>query len=72
MLAIVEKPLQGPYTSPPPLGYPTRDAMLGDPKAAAVETKYKGDGFWKGWYIFFFNFLVYDYVDQSIAKYSNN
>ncbi|XP_018459672.1 protein CYSTEINE-RICH TRANSMEMBRANE MODULE 9 isoform X2 [Raphanus sativus] len=44
----VEKPLQGPYTSPPPLGYPTRDAMLGDPKAAAVETKYKGDGFWKG------------------------
>ncbi|CAH8261405.1 unnamed protein product [Arabidopsis lyrata] len=47
----VEKPSQtssGPYTSPPPIGYPTRDAMVGDPPAASVETKSKGDGFWKG------------------------
>ncbi|KAL0690369.1 hypothetical protein Bca4012_090047 [Brassica carinata] len=46
--AVVEKPPQGPYTGPPPIGYPTRDVMLGDPPAAAVETKSKGDGFWKG------------------------
>jgi hypothetical protein len=26
--------------------------MVGDPPAAAVETKSKGDGFWKGWYVF--------------------
>ncbi|KAF2593436.1 hypothetical protein F2Q70_00043342 [Brassica cretica] len=36
----------GPYTSPPPIGYPTRDAAAGDPVVAAVETKSKGDGFW--------------------------
>ncbi|CAN6820416.1 unnamed protein product, partial [Brassica oleracea] len=35
-----------PYTSPPPIGYPTRDAAAGDPVVAAVETKSKGDGFW--------------------------
>ncbi|CAG7889545.1 unnamed protein product [Brassica rapa] len=46
--AVVEKPPQGPYTSPPPIGYPTRDAMLSDPPPPAVETKSKGDGFWKG------------------------
>ncbi|CAF2076946.1 unnamed protein product [Brassica oleracea var. botrytis] len=45
---VVEKPPQRPYTGPPPIGYPTRDVMLGDPPAAAVETKSKGDGFWKG------------------------
>ncbi|KAH0891782.1 hypothetical protein HID58_054211 [Brassica napus] len=44
-LFVVEKP-QGPYTSPPPIGYPTRDAAAGDPVVAAVETKSKGDGFW--------------------------
>ncbi|CAF1705361.1 unnamed protein product, partial [Brassica oleracea var. botrytis] len=44
-LVVVEKP-QGPYTSPPPIGYPTRDAAAGDPVVAAVETKSKGDGFW--------------------------
>ncbi|KAG5415521.1 hypothetical protein IGI04_003088 [Brassica rapa subsp. trilocularis] len=42
--AVVEKPPQGPYTSPPPIGYPTRDAMLSDPPPPAVETKSKGDG----------------------------
>ncbi|KAG7578242.1 hypothetical protein ISN45_Aa03g024470 [Arabidopsis thaliana x Arabidopsis arenosa] len=31
----------GAYTSPPPIGYPTRDAVVGDPPAAAVETKSK-------------------------------
>ncbi|ESQ47647.1 hypothetical protein EUTSA_v10021881mg [Eutrema salsugineum] len=44
----VEKPSQGTYTSPPPIGYPTRDTVAGDPPAATVETKSKGDGFWKG------------------------
>ncbi|XP_021801271.1 cysteine-rich and transmembrane domain-containing protein WIH1-like [Prunus avium] len=35
--------------APPPAGYPTRDDQ--NPPAAAhgpVETKSKGDGFWKG------------------------
>ncbi|EOA11991.1 hypothetical protein CARUB_v10012706mg [Capsella rubella] len=33
----------GPYTSPPPpIGYPTREAMVGDPPAVAVETTSKG------------------------------
>ncbi|XP_010466497.1 PREDICTED: cysteine-rich and transmembrane domain-containing protein PCC1-like [Camelina sativa] len=36
------QPSSGPYTLPPPIGYPTRDAMVGDPPAAAVETKSKG------------------------------
>ncbi|CAN8255692.1 unnamed protein product [Cochlearia groenlandica] len=35
--------IPGPYTSPPPIGYPTREAMVGDPPAPAVETKSKGD-----------------------------
>ncbi|CAN6915756.1 unnamed protein product, partial [Brassica oleracea] len=48
-LAVVEKPSQGPYTSPPPIGYPTRDAVVGDPRVSSVETKSKGevDGFLK-------------------------
>ncbi|CAN7067625.1 unnamed protein product, partial [Brassica rapa subsp. trilocularis] len=41
--AVVEKPSQGPYTSPPPIGYPTRDAVVGDPRVSSVETKSKGD-----------------------------
>ncbi|CAN0910276.1 Protein CYSTEINE-RICH TRANSMEMBRANE MODULE 6 [Linum grandiflorum] len=32
--------------APPPIGYPTRDAA-GD-ATVPVETKSKGDGFWKG------------------------
>ncbi|KAH0906988.1 hypothetical protein HID58_038815, partial [Brassica napus] len=31
----------GPYTSPPPIGYPTRDAVVGDPRVSSVETKSK-------------------------------
>ncbi|KAG7578243.1 hypothetical protein ISN45_Aa03g024480 [Arabidopsis thaliana x Arabidopsis arenosa] len=41
----VQKPSEtssGPYTSPPPIGYPTREAVVGDPPAAAIETKSKG------------------------------
>ncbi|CAN6871751.1 unnamed protein product, partial [Brassica oleracea] len=41
--AVVEKPSQGPYTSPPPIGYPTRDAVVGDPRVSSVETKSKGE-----------------------------
>ncbi|CAN8255688.1 unnamed protein product [Cochlearia groenlandica] len=36
------KASSGQYTSPPPIGYPTREAMVGDPPAAAVETTSKG------------------------------
>ncbi|KAJ4967443.1 hypothetical protein NE237_019292 [Protea cynaroides] len=44
---------QGPYVAPPPAGYPTKDGYgygYGYPQQAAapVETKSKGDGFWKG------------------------
>ncbi|KAG2307768.1 hypothetical protein Bca52824_027516 [Brassica carinata] len=42
-IVVVEKPSQGPYTIPPPIGYPTRDVAGGDPVIAAVETKSKGD-----------------------------
>lgn len=39
----------GQYVAaPPPVGYPTRDFSQ-DPQAAPIETKSKGDGFWKGW-----------------------
>lgn len=47
---------QGPYTIPPPIGYPTRDVAGGDPVVDAVETKSKGDDdgcSWRTWYIYF-------------------
>ena len=49
----MEKPSQEPYISPPPIGYPTRDAAGGDPVVAAVETKSKGDDefSYRRWYI---------------------
>lgn len=53
----MEKPSQGPYTIPPPIGYPTRDVAGDDPVVAAVETKSKGDDdgcSWRGWYIYLF------------------
>ncbi|CAF2287770.1 unnamed protein product [Brassica napus] len=40
-----------PYAAPPPAGYPTNDTSHAT--MAPVETKSKGDGFWKGWYVFF-------------------
>ncbi|KAF8412713.1 hypothetical protein HHK36_000682 [Tetracentron sinense] len=42
-------PPQGPYTAPPPAGYPMQDGH-GYPQQAPppVETKDRGDGFWKG------------------------
>ncbi|WZZ90578.1 hypothetical protein YC2023_119157 [Brassica napus] len=44
------------HACPPPIGYPTRDAVVGDPWVSSVETKSKGevDGFLKRWYIFIF------------------
>ncbi|CAG7907697.1 unnamed protein product, partial [Brassica rapa] len=35
-----------PYAAPPPAGYPTNDTSHAT--MAPVETKSKGDGFWKG------------------------
>ena len=66
----MEKPPQGPYTGPPPIGYPTRDVMLGDPPAAAVETKSKGDGFWKGWYIHILS--IYFYMINTLINLLQN
>lgn len=43
----------GPYVMPPPpAGYPTKDGGQGynnSQNPAPVETKSRGDGFWKGW-----------------------
>ncbi|CAL1352205.1 unnamed protein product [Linum trigynum] len=40
----------GSYTvgAPPPIGYPTRDSAAHVDGAVPVETKSRGDGFWKG------------------------
>ncbi|KAL8237663.1 hypothetical protein R6Q59_018746 [Mikania micrantha] len=34
--------------APPPIGYPTRDETTNPDNQAPVETKTRGDGFWKG------------------------
>ncbi|CAL1385884.1 unnamed protein product [Linum trigynum] len=34
--------------APPPIGYPTRDSTAQFNGAVPVETKSRGDGFWKG------------------------
>ncbi|KAK4771238.1 hypothetical protein SAY87_031770 [Trapa incisa] len=39
---------QGPYVVPPPVGYPTRDGQQLPQQTGPVETKSRGDGFWKG------------------------
>ncbi|RID71953.1 hypothetical protein BRARA_C03865 [Brassica rapa] len=40
---VVENISHGPYTIPPPIGYPARDVAGGDPVVDAVDTKSKGD-----------------------------
>jgi hypothetical protein len=42
---------QGPYVvAPPPAGYPTKDdSAYSQNPPPPVETKSRGDGFWKGW-----------------------
>ncbi|KAK9152439.1 hypothetical protein Syun_010748 [Stephania yunnanensis] len=40
---------QGPYVAPPPpVGYPVNYSQQ---PTGPVETKSRGDGFWKGWYV---------------------
>ncbi|KAL3753215.1 hypothetical protein ACJRO7_000590 [Eucalyptus globulus] len=36
------------YVVPPPPGYPTRDAQQPVQNTIPIETKTRGDGFWKG------------------------
>ncbi|ESW17953.1 hypothetical protein PHAVU_006G001200 [Phaseolus vulgaris] len=36
------------YPPPPPVGYPTQDIPQYPQNSSMVETKSKGDGFWKG------------------------
>lgn len=36
---------------PPPAGYPTRDVQADS--SATLTTQSRGDGFWKGWLVFF-------------------
>ncbi|RRT56714.1 hypothetical protein B296_00047692 [Ensete ventricosum] len=36
------------YVAPPPAGYPTRDGGAVNSQQVPVETKSRGDGFWKG------------------------
>ncbi|KAK1279664.1 hypothetical protein QJS04_geneDACA023467 [Acorus gramineus] len=40
---------QQAYVAPPPAGYPMKDSEAYPQQAAPVETKSRGDGFWKGW-----------------------
>jgi hypothetical protein len=37
------------YSAPPPAGYPTMDGQTCQQDPIPVETKSRGDGFWKGW-----------------------
>ncbi|KAF8013804.1 hypothetical protein BT93_I1608 [Corymbia citriodora subsp. variegata] len=37
------------YVAPPPPGYPMRDGQQPAQNAVPIETKTRGDGFWKGW-----------------------
>ncbi|KAK1303978.1 hypothetical protein QJS10_CPB11g01665 [Acorus calamus] len=39
---------QQAYVAPPPAGYPMKDGEAYPQQAAPVETKSRGDGFWKG------------------------
>ncbi|XP_019056536.1 PREDICTED: cysteine-rich and transmembrane domain-containing protein B-like [Tarenaya hassleriana] len=39
---------RGPYIEPPPAGYPTVDTYHQTVGPSKVETKSRGDGFWKG------------------------
>uniref|UniRef100_A0A7N0TKA3 Cysteine-rich transmembrane domain-containing protein n=1 Tax=Kalanchoe fedtschenkoi TaxID=63787 RepID=A0A7N0TKA3_KALFE len=43
-------PVVGTYDAPPPAGYPTRnqDALPQSHHPLPIETKSRGDGFWKG------------------------
>ncbi|THU44171.1 hypothetical protein C4D60_Mb02t04600 [Musa balbisiana] len=36
------------YVAPPPVGYPTGDGGAVNSQQVPVETKSRGDGFWKG------------------------
>ncbi|KAI5560025.1 hypothetical protein POPTR_016G019201v4 [Populus trichocarpa] len=36
------------YSAPPPAGYPTMDGQTCQQDPIPVETKSRGDGFWKG------------------------
>ncbi|KAJ8747806.1 hypothetical protein K2173_006982 [Erythroxylum novogranatense] len=38
----------GPYVVPPPAGYPTKADQPYTQNPVPVETKSRGDGFWKG------------------------
>lgn len=45
-------PSSGPYAAPPPpVGYPMKDGQPNPQNPPPVETKSRGDGFWKGWYV---------------------
>ncbi|KAI9116562.1 hypothetical protein K1719_012729 [Acacia pycnantha] len=38
-----------PVSAPPPMGYPSKDAVSGDPQqSVSHKTTSRGDGFWKG------------------------
>jgi hypothetical protein len=39
------------YTAPPPAGYPTKDTVHAQQQVPTGTTS-RGDGFWKGWYVF--------------------
>lgn len=52
----------GPHVAPPSADYPMKDGHGYPQNPASVESKAKGDGFWRGWYVksfMFSSFCVY-------------
>ena len=52
----------GPHVAPPSAGFLMKDVHGYPQKPAPVETKAKGNGFWRGWYVkssMFFSFDLY-------------
>lgn len=52
---------------PPPAGYPVTDGYGYPQQPVPVETKSRGDGFWKGWYAVqtFHSLSLYSICDKK-------
>eukprot|EP00261_Vitis_vinifera_P033423 XP_019074666.1 PREDICTED: metacaspase-1 isoform X1 [Vitis vinifera] len=64
-------PSSGPYVAPPPAGYPMKDAP-NPQNPPPVETKSRGEGFWKGWYVETGNLYIFLSDIQLVALKGQN
>ena len=64
-------PSSGPYVAPPPAGYPMKDAP-NPQNPPPVETKSRGEGFWKGWYVETGNLYIFISDIQLVALKGQN